>query len=105
MYDMTKIKERYWLIKLRTGRVLNIEVPKLKVLKRITKLSKVADTNNMTEEDMENLISALSIALSRNKEQFKVSEQWIEENININDVQDILNKYFEWVSNIQNLKN
>ncbi len=105
MYDMTKIKERYWLIKLRTGKVLNIEVPKLKVLKRITKLSKVADTNNMTEEDMENLISALSIALSRNKEQFKVSEQWIEENININDVQDILNKYFEWVSNIQNLKN
>ena len=105
MYDMTKIKERYWLIKLRTGRVLNIEVPKLKVLKRITKLSKVADTNNMTEEDMENLISALSIALSRNKEQFKVSEPWIEENININDVQDILNKYFEWVSKIQNLKN
>ena len=90
MYDMTKIKERYW---------------QLKVLKRITKLSKVADTNNMTEEDMENLITALSIALSRNREQFKISEQWIEENININDVQDILNKYFEWVSDIQNLKN
>ncbi|MEI3355783.1 MAG: hypothetical protein V8R81_01630 [Clostridia bacterium] len=105
MYDMTKIKERYWQIRLRTGKVLNIEVPKLKVLKRITKLSKVADTNNMTEEDMENLITALSIALSRNREQFKISEQWIEENININDVQDILNKYFEWVSDIQNLKN
>ena len=105
MYDMTKIKERYWQIRLRTGKVLNIEVPKLKVLKRITKLSKVADTNNMTEEDMENLIKALSIALSRNREQFKISEQWIEENININDVQDILNKYFEWVSDIQNLKN
>ena len=105
MYDMTKINERYWQIRLRNGKVLNIEVPKLKVLKRISKLSKVVDTNNITEDDMENLINALAIALSHNKEKYNVSDKWIEENLNINDVQEILEQYFNWISEIQNQKN
>ncbi len=105
MYDMTKNVQRFWTIKLINGRTLNVEVPKLKVLKRISKLSTVADTNNMTEEDMCNLISALSIALSRNKEKYKISEEWVEENINIIDVQDILSAYFSWINELPNLKN
>ncbi len=105
MYDMTRNVQRFWTIKLINGRIINVEVPKLKVLKRISKLSTVADTNNMTEEDMSNLISALSIALSRNKEKYKISEEWVEENINIIDVQDILSAYFSWINELPNLKN
>jgi len=105
MYDMTKGVQKFWTIKLITGKILNVEVPKLKVLRKISKLSTVADTNNMTEEDMNNLISALSIALSRNKERYKVSEEWVEENINIIDVQNILTAYFSWINELPNLKN
>lgn len=105
MYDMTKNIQRFWTVKLINGRILNVEVPKLKVLKRITKLSSVADTNNITEEDMKNLISALSIALSRNKEKYKVTEEWVEENVDILDVQNILNEYFTWINELPNSKN
>ena len=35
MYDMTKIQPRYFDIKLKNRKILNIEPPKLKVLKKI----------------------------------------------------------------------
>lgn len=41
MYDMTKLKTRYFDIKLKNGKILNIEPPKLKVLKKIAALSEV----------------------------------------------------------------
>ena len=103
MYDMTKIKERYWQIRLRTGKVLNIEVPKLKVLKKILKLSGVKD--DMSEKDFDNIILATSMALSKNKQNYKVTTEWLEDNHNIDELQDLLINYFGWVDEIQNSKN
>ena len=42
MYDMTKLKTRYFDIKLK-----NIEPPKLKVLKKIAALSEVKNTEEL----------------------------------------------------------
>lgn len=105
MYDMTKLKTRYFDTKLRNGKILNIEPPKLKVLKKIAALSEVKDTENISEKDINNLVEAVSLAISKNKQNFKISAEYIEDNYDIDEIVDLLNNYFEWVNNIQNSKN
>lgn len=105
MYDMTKLKTRYFDIRLKNGKVLNIEPPKLKVLKKIAALSAVKDTEEFGEKDIENLTTAVSLALSKNKQNFKISTEQVEDNYDIDEIVDLLNNYFEWVNSIQNQKN
>lgn len=105
MYDMTKIQTRYFDIKLKTGKILNIEPPKLKVLKKIAALSEVKNTEELGEKDINNLTEAVALALSKNKQNFKVSIENVEDNYDIDEIVDLLNNYFEWVNNIQNQKN
>ena len=46
MYDMTKLKTRYFDIKLKNRKILNLEPPKLKVLRKIASLSEVKTSEN-----------------------------------------------------------
>ena len=92
MYDMTKLKTRYFDIKLRTGKILNIEPPKLKVLKKIAALSEVKDTDDLGEKDIENLTEAVAL-------------EQVEDNYDIDEIMDLLDNYFKWVNSIQNSKN
>lgn len=105
MYDMTKLKTRYFDIKLKNGKILNIEPPKLKVLKKIAALSKVKNTEELGEKDISNLTEAVSLALSKNRQNFKISTEQVEDNYDIDEIVDLLNNYFEWVNSIQNSKN
>ena len=105
MYDMTKLKKRYFDIKLKNGKILNIEPPKLKVLKKIAALSEVKDTENLGENDINNLMEAISLALSKNKQNVKISVEQVENNYDIDEIVDLLKAYFEWVNSIQNSKN
>ena len=105
MYDMTKLKTRYFDIKLKSGKILNVEPPKLKVLKKVAALSEIKDTDNLGEKDIENLTTAVSIALSKNRQNFKITSEQVEENYDIDEIVDLLNNYFDWVNSIQNSKN
>lgn len=105
MYDMTKLKTRYFDIKLKSGKILNVEPPKLKVLKKVAALSEIKDTDNLGEKDIENLTAAVSIALSKNRQNFKITSEQVEENYDIDEIVDLLNNYFDWVNSIQNSKN
>lgn len=105
MYDMTKFKPRYFDTKLKNGKILNVEPPKMKILKKIAALSEVKDTENLSESDINNLTEALSLALSKNKQNYKVSATKIEEEYDILEVADFLNAYFNWVNSIQESKN
>ena len=105
MYDMTQYIPRYYEMKFKNGVVLNLEPPKIKMLKRIASLSKVEDTNNITEEDINHLTEAMSIALSKNKQKYTVSVDKIEDEFDIVEVMDFLQNYIEWVNEIQNSKN
>ena len=105
MYDMTKLKTRYFDIKLRTGKILNIEPPKLKFLKKIAALSEVKDTDDLGEKDIENLTEAVALALSKNRQNFKISKEQVEDNYDIDEIMDLLDNYFKWVNSIQNSKN
>lgn len=105
MYDMTKLQKRYFDVKFTNGKILNIEPPKLKVLKKIAALSEVKNTEDLGEKDIENLTEAVSLALSKNKQNFKISTEQIENNYDIDEIVDLLNAYFDWVNSIQNSKN
>jgi len=103
MYDMTQFVPRYFKTKLKNGKIIEVEPPKLKILKKILKLSGVK--NEMTEKDFENITLATSMALSKNKQNYNVSTDWLEDNHNIDELQDLLINYFDWVNEINNSKN
>lgn len=105
MYDMTKLHKRYFDVKFTNGKILNIEPPKLKALKKIAALSEVKDTENLGEKDIDNLIEAVSLALSKNKQNFKISVEQVENNYDIDEIIDLLDAYFNWVNSIQDSKN
>lgn len=105
MYDMTSLVERYFKIKLKDGKELELEPPKLKVLKKISKLSKSISSAELTDEDITNLSEAISLSLSKNKQNIVISTDYVEDNFNIDEMYDFLTKYYTWVGEIQNSKN
>lgn len=106
MYDMTKLGVKYFEVILPNKKYLLVAPPKLKALKKILTLSKSIDKGEegLTVDDIENLMEGLAIALSRNKQNYKVTPEMIEE-LSITEILGLLTKYFEWVNKIQETKN
>ena len=105
MYDMSTLVKRYFSITLSDGRKLELEPPKLKVLKKISQLSKLNNEAELTENDIESLSTAIALSLSKNKSNVKITSEDVEETFDIDEMYDFLTKYFSWVSEIQNSKN
>ena len=105
MYDMSTLVKRYFSITLDDGRTLELEPPKLKVLKKISQLSKLTNGDELTVSDIESLSSAIALSLSKNKSNVKITSDEVEEMFDIDGMYDFLTKYFNWVSEIQNSKN
>jgi len=107
MYDMTKLGVKYFDVVLPNKKYLLVAPPKLKALKKILALSKSIDNGGeeLTTDDIENLTEGLSIALSRNKQNYKVTISMIDDMMDITEITDLLEKYFEWVNKIQKSKN
>jgi hypothetical protein len=99
MFDMNQINKRYWDVKFTNGLFLSVECPKLKTLRKITDLTKVK------ENVVENLAEALAMALSKNKQNKTITTDFIEENFDIDDINDLLTSYLEWVKNVKNSPN
>lgn len=105
MFDMSNLVKRYFPITLEDGRKLEIEPPKLKTLKKIAQLSKLSNGTELREEDIESLSDAISLALSKNKTNEKITSDYVEEMFDINAMYDFLTKYFNWVNEVQSSKN
>ncbi len=105
MYDMTKLKKRYFDMKLKSGKIINIEPPKLKILKKISTLSSIKDNENLSEVDIANLSEAVALAFNKNKQGFKITAEKVEEDYDMLEIVDFLNNYFDWVNQIQDSKN
>ena len=105
MYDMNTLVKRYFTITLDDGRTLELEPPKLKVLKKISQLSKLTNDSELTVEDIESLSTAIALSLSKNKSNTKITSDEVEDMFDIDGMYDFLTKYFGWVSEIQNSKN
>lgn len=103
MFDMTQLTKRYFEMKLPDGTLLEVEPPRMKSLKMILSLSKIGD--DLDDQALENVSEGLSLALSKNKQKKDISQQWISENMHIDDMMSLLTAYFEWVGEIKGSKN
>lgn len=104
MFDMTKLKKRYFDLKLTNGQIIKVEPPRIKVLKKIMSLSKI-DEENIGMEEFNDLVEAASLAFSKNKQNVKLSVAYFDENFDIDSLQDLLKAYFEWIDRVSDSKN
>lgn len=105
MYDMTKYKTRYFNMKLKNGRLIDIEPPKMKILKKIASLSEIKENNELSEEDVSKLTEAVALAFNKNRQGYKITAEKVEEEYDILEIVDFLSNYFDWINSIQNQKN
>lgn len=103
MYDMTRLRARYFTVKLKNHKVLDVEPPKLKVFREISKITK--NVTEFGEDEIDNLTRAVSLALSKNRQNYKISLSQVEEWFNYDELYDLLIKYFSWVQEVTNSKN
>lgn len=108
MFDIKTISQRYFEVKLSINDdegneiksiTVEVEPPKLKVLKKITAISK--GTN---EDAIENLTDSIRIMLNKNKAKTKVSEDYIEE-LDLDQMNNLLMEYFKWLGETKESKN
>lgn len=98
MFDINSVSKRYFNIKI-GDLTLDVEPPKIKVLKKITSLSK---TKN--EDAMEDLAEAVRMILSKNRTEYKVPEEIIDE-LDFDQLSEILTEYFAWMAKNKNSPN
>jgi len=115
MFDFNTVSKRYFGIKLsyideeekvHTAQ-LEVEPPKIKVLKKITALSKARKVDGEDAENqdvMAELSEAVRNLLSKNKGEYKVPMDYIDD-LNFDQMQGILTAYFEWLSKEKNSPN
>ena len=108
MFDISTVNKRYFEVKLHAtndeGEIIksiNIEVepPKLKVLKKITSLTK-----SRQEDAINDLTEAIEMLLNKNKAKSKVPNEFIEE-LDLDQMNELLTEYFEWLNKSKNSPN
>lgn len=105
MYDMRDRIARHFKVTLPNGLGLEIEPPKMKVLRKLMKLSKAANSENFGEQEINDLTEAIAIALSKNKQKRKITAAEIEDMLDLDEMIDLLMVYFDWVEEITSSKN
>ena len=104
MFDVTTLSKRYFGLRLtveaddgKRDIDLEIEPPKLKTMKRLSK-------SGEDENQIDMLTDAMQKLLSKNKSGYKVPRELIEE-LNFDELQAILEAFLSWVADVQNQKN
>ncbi len=104
MFDMRELVKRHFEIILPDGKKIEVEPPKLKVLKRIMSIAKINE-DELDDTALTVLSEACAMALSKNKQGSLISADYLEEQLDIYQMQDLLGAYFDWVGEIQTSKN
>lgn len=108
MFDIKGVNKRYFEVTLYKtndeGEIegsisVEVEPPKLKVLKKITGLSKVKD-----ETAIEDLTDSIRLILNKNKAKKKVDEEYIDD-LDMDQMNMLLNAYFDWLNETKNSPN
>jgi len=98
MFDINTINKRYFTLKI-GDLTLEVEPPKVKVLKKITALAKAKE-----EDQMEDLAEAIRIILSKNKGEYKVPEEVVDD-LDFDQMNEILTEFFKWLAKSKNSPN
>lgn len=107
MFDISTVSKRYFCIKLtitdekNEEKSINLEVepPKVKVLKKLMAVRKTA-----SEDSMDELSEAIRKLLSKNKANYMVPMEYIDE-LDFDQMIGILNEYFKWLGKEKESKN
>lgn len=95
MFNINTVSKRYFSIKI-GDLALDVEPPKLKALKKITSLAK-----SRNEDAIDDLAEAVGMILSKNKANYKVPDELIDE-LDLDQMNQILTAYFEWLAKTKN---
>lgn len=98
MFDLNSINSRYFQIRIDTI-TLDVEPAKLKVLKRMLGLAKSRE-----EDAIDDLTTVVAMILNKNKTGYTVPPELINE-LNIDQVNAIINAYFDWLYQVKNSPN
>lgn len=98
MLDINILKTRYFEIKL-GNLTLDVEPPKVKVLKKV-----MAVTKTKNENTMEELAEVVGLILNKNKTKCTVTDDVIDE-LDLDQLNEILTAFFEWLGRTKDSKN
>lgn len=108
MFDINGVNKRYFELTLHEttdeGEIkdsikLEVEPPKLKVLKNLTRLSNAKGSNTIGE-----LTDSIKLILNKNKAKIKVPEVFIED-LDMDQMDILLTEYFNWLNNTKKSPN
>lgn len=108
MFDISSVNKRYFEVKLTetndvgeeiSNIIVEAEPPKLKVLKKITSISK-----SKGEDAIDELTEAIKMILNKNRAKSKVPDKYIEE-LDSDQMKELLTEYFKWLNNNKNSPN
>lgn len=95
MFDISVISKRYFDIKI-GDLTLEVEPPKIKTLKKIISLSE--------SQSMDDLVEASKMVLNKNKSSYVVSNKIIDE-LDMDQLNELLSAFFEWLNKGKTSKN
>lgn len=80
------------------GRKIRLLPPKMKTLKKIIEIAKRLSANQF---DTDGVSEVVAIILNRNDNNIHYTADWVDENLDIDDIQNLLDSYVEWIGEIQ----
>lgn len=113
MFDMRNLTPRYFEVRLPNGLRLEVEPPKLKVLKHIMAVAKVdtakiksdGEDGETAEDVFASLAEGVAMALSKNKQKKEITVEFVTDVLNLDQIQALLMEYFNWIAEIKSSKN
>lgn len=107
MFDISTVSKRYFSIKLTVTDAedqvksieLEVEPPKVKMLKKLVAVERTAD-----EDAMDELAEVTRKMLSKNKAKYDVPIEYIDD-LDYDQLKEILTAYFAWLRDNQNSPN
>lgn len=103
MFDLNNFVKRFFTVKLKNNKVLEVLPPKLKNYRLIASLSNEYDVYD--PKNVDNIIKALSLALSNNKQNYNISEKYIEDTFTYDEANNLLIQYIIWINEVISSKN
>ena len=99
MLNLNELNIRTFDVKLKSGEILHINPPKVKVLRKTQDLLKKSD------KDIELIVDATVMVLNSNSKKKVFDRKYVEENFDVNDIVKVLQGYLSWVAQIQKSPN